>query len=328
MNVALHFVRLVTIIALASAVGPCFAQPTSKTFRIGTLSPVSAAAGRQFEDAFIEGLREVGYIEGKNVVIERRYADGQMDRLPTLAAELIELKLDVLFAPATAAIRAAKQISSTTPMVFAVVPDPVGDGLVTSLGRPGGNVTGLSMISGELSAKRLELLSEVIPKVSRVALLHSGSAGATYQVVEAERAAKLLGKTLLLHEVKRPEDLLRAFTDMRAQHATALVVTENPMLFGIRIQVAELAVRNNFPTIFGTGAYVDAGGLMSYGASYTDLVRRAAFYVDKILKGAKPADLPVEQPTKFELVINLKIAKALGIKIPQSILLRADRVIE
>ena len=328
MNLALSIVRLVTSIALASAVGSGVAQSTSKTFRIGTLSPISAAAGRQFEDAFIAGLRELGYIEGKNVVIERRYAEGQMERLPALALELIELKVDVVFAPSTVATRAVKKITDTTPIVFAAVPDPVGDGLVTSLGRPGGNITGLTMISGEISAKRLELLSEVIPKVSRVALLYSGSAGATFQVAEAKRAAEALGKTLLLHAVARPEDLQGAFAEMRAQHAAALLVTENPMLFGNRAQVAELAIKGNFPAIFGAGAYVEAGGLFSYGASYIDLMRRAASYVDKILKGAKPADLPVEQPTKFELIVNLRTANALKIKIPQSVLLRADRVIE
>jgi putative ABC transport system substrate-binding protein len=319
---------VLALIALTAVGGPSFVQSTSKTFRIGILSPVSAAAGRQFEGALVQGLGDVGYIEGKNVVIERRYADGQMDRVPALAKELIDLKVDVLLTAATAAILAAKKISSSTPMVFVAIPDPVGDGLVASLGRPGGNVTGLTMISGEISAKRFELLSELIPKGSRVALLYGGSAGSTFQIEEAKRAAKLLGRTLLLHEVTRPEDLQRAFADMLALKTTALMVTENPMLFGVRSQVAELAVKHNLPTVFGAGAYVDAGGLMSYGASYADLLRRAALYVDKILKGANPADLPVEQPTKFELVINLKTAKALGITIPRSILLRADRVVE
>jgi putative ABC transport system substrate-binding protein len=319
---------VIALIALAAVGGPSFAQSTPKTFRIGILSPVSAVAGRQFEGALVQGLGDVGYIEGKNVVIDRRYADGQMDRLPALAKELIDLKVDVLLTAATVAILAAKKIGSSTPMVFVAIPDPVGDGLVASLGRPGGNVTGLTTISGEISAKRFELLSELIPKGSRVALLYGGHGGATFQIEEAKRAAKFLGRTLLLHEVTRPEDLPRAFADMLALRTTALMVTENPMLFGVRSQVAELAVKHNLPTVFGAGAYVDAGGLMSYGASYADLLRRAALYVDKILKGANPADLPVEQPTKFELVINLKTAKALGIKIPQSLLNRADRVIE
>ena len=266
-------------------------------------------------------------------MIEYRDAEGKLERLPALAAELVALKVDVIVAAAgTLAALAAKQATKTIPIVFIAVGDPVTSGLVTSLARPGGNVTGLSALSPELTSKWLELLKQAVPAVSRVAfLLQPGALGERTEkdiLKEADVAARALGVQLQVVEARGPADFDRAFSDMASARAGALMVLSTPMFSSARGRLLDLAAKNRLPTLFTFREYVDAGGLMSYGPNLADLFRRAATYVDKILKGAKPGDLPVEQPTKFELVINLKTAKALGLTIPQSLLLRADEVIQ
>jgi putative ABC transport system substrate-binding protein len=268
-------------------------------------------------------------VEGQNIVIERRFADGKLDRLPALAAELVNFKVDVIFAPPTTAALAAKKATSAIPIVFALVGDPVGTGFVASLARPGWNMTGLSTINVELGAKRLELLKEAFPTVSRVAvLLNPTDPSNVLQLKETQRAAQALGMQLLPIEAQRPEDFDPAFLAMTTGRADALLVMENPINFTHRKLIVDLSNKSRRPAMHALTELVDAGGLMSYSVSYPDQFRRAATYVDKILKGAKPADLPVEQPTKFELVINLKTAKALGLTIPPSLLFRADQVIQ
>jgi putative ABC transport system substrate-binding protein len=304
-------------------------QPT-KVYRIGFLFVGNPAAAAHFLEAFRQGLRELGYVEGKTFVLEVRYSEGRFERLPELARELVGLKVDVIVTPNDVAIAAVKRETQTIPIVMATSTDPVGTGFVASLARPGGNVTGLSSISPELSGKRLELLREVVPGLSRVAFLWNPDVrGALLDYKETEGAARSLRLQLQSVEVPRAEDLDRAFSAITNQRAQALVLPAgNPVAFANAGQIASFAQRNRLPSIYAQMEYVDAGGLMSYGPSTPEMYRRAAIYVDKILKGAKPADLPVEQPTRFELVINLKTAKALGITIPQSILARADKVIE
>jgi putative tryptophan/tyrosine transport system substrate-binding protein len=308
------------------------AQPTRSVPTIGFLGP-SPLAG-DLVQAFQEGLRDLGYVEGQNIRIEYRYTDaallGHTPSLPRLAAELVQHKPDVLVVSVTEAALAAKNATNTIPIVMVSVSDPLAAGLVTSLARPGGNVSGLSMSSPELSGKRLELLKEVVSRLSRVAFLWNPEVrGAVLDYNQTEGAARSLGLQLESVEAVRAEDLDRAFSAMTEQRAQALIVASpNPVTFTNRGRIASFAQRNRLPSMYGNRDYVDAGGLMSYGPSAADLYRRAATYVDKILKGTKPADLPVEQPTKFELVINLKTAKALGLTIPQSVLLRADQVIE
>jgi putative ABC transport system substrate-binding protein len=283
-------------------------------------------------EAFLQGLRDLGYVEGRNVVIEYRSAEGKLERYPALVAELVALKVDVIFVPGTPAALAAKQATRTLPIVFAAAADPVADGLVTSLAQPGGNVTGLSSFSPELVGKRLELLKQAVPGVSRVAVLwQPGGQGERTDkdlLKRADVAARALGVQLQVVEVRGPADFDRAFSDITRARAGALTVLGTPMFFTERRRLVDLAAKNRLPAVYGTRDYVDVGGLMAYGPNTADLVRRAATYVDKILKGAKPADLPVEQPTKFELLINLKAAKALGLTIPQSLLQRADEVIQ
>ena len=322
---------VLALLALGTVPFATEAQQASKVTRIGFLVTNRAAIPR-LRDAFLQGLRDRGYVEGRNVVIEYRDAEGKLDRLPALAAELVALKVDVIVAPATPATVAAKQATKTIPIVFAVVSDPVTSGLVTSLARPGGNVTGLSVLEPELVGKRLELLKQVVPGVSRVAVLwHPGAVGERTEkdvLKEAEAAARALGVPLQFVEARGPADFDRAFLDMTRASAGALTVLESTVFFVERRHLVDLAAKNRLPAVYGLREFVDAGGLMAYGASVADLSRRAATYVDKILKGAKPADLPVEQPTKFELVINVKTAKALGLTIPQSLLGRADQVIQ
>ena len=281
-------------------------------------------------DSFRQGLRERGYVEGQNTVIEYRSADGKIERLPALAAELARLKVDLIIAGSTPMARAAQQATSTIPIVAPVMGDPVGDGLVASLARPGGNITGSTFLSPELVPKRLALLKEALPKVSRVAALwHPGAFGdrtTRDMLKQTEAAARALGVQLQLVEVRGLDEIDRAFSTMTKERPDALVVFPSPMLFGGRSRIVDLAAKHRLPSMTGNREYVEVGGLIAYGASVTDLYRRAATYVDKILKGAKPADLPVEQPTRFELVINLKTAKALGLTIPQSLLGRADEV--
>jgi putative ABC transport system substrate-binding protein len=307
------------------------AQQAAKVPRIGYLGPTLAANPHMIE-AFLQGLRDLGYVEGRNVVIEYRSAEGNLERYRALVAELVALKVDVIFVPGTPAAVAAKQATRTLPIVFAGAADPVADGLVTSLARPGGNVTGLSGFSPELVGKRLELLKQAVPGVSRVAVLWQPGAvpelTEKHLLKEADVAARALGVQLQIVEARGPADLDRAFSDMTRARAGALTVLGTPMFFTERRRLVDLAAKNRLPAVYGTRDSVDVGGLMAYGPNTADLVRRAATYVDKILKGAKPGDLPVEQPTKFELVINLKTAKALGLTIPQSVLGRADEVIQ
>jgi len=308
------------------------AQPAAKVARIGYLSHNLAASPHQHE-AFRQGLRDLGYIEGRNVVIEYRSAEGKFERLPALAAELVALKVDVIVATGgTLAALAAKQATRTLPIVFTAVADPVTSGLVTSLARPGGNVTGLSILASELVGKCLEQLKQAVPGVSRVAVLWQpgGVPERTDKDIlrGAEVAARALGVRLQFVEARGPEDFDRAFSDMTRARAGALTVLPSSMFGTERRRLVDLAAKTRLPAVYPWREFVDAGGLMAYGANVADLFRRAATYVDKILKGAKPADLPVEQPTKFEFVINLKTAKALGLTIPPSVLGRADEVIQ
>ncbi len=307
------------------------AQQAAKIARIGYLSP-NLGASPHLHEPFRQGLRDLGYVEGRNVVIEYRSAEGKPERLPALAAELVALKVDVIVAPGTPQALAAKQATRTLPIVFATAADPVGSGLVTSLARPGGNVTGLSILAPELVGKRLELLTQAVPGVSRVAVLWQpgGHDERTDKDIlkEAEVAARALGVRLQFVEARGPHDFDRAFSDMTRARVGALTVLTGIMFLNERRRLVDLAAKNRLPEVYGGRDFVDAGGLMSYGPNLADLYRRAATYVDKILKGTKPGDLPVEQPTKFELVINLKTAKALGLRIPQSVLARADHVVE
>jgi putative ABC transport system substrate-binding protein len=271
----------------------------------------------------------LGYVEGRNISIESRSAEGKDDRLPALAADLVRSKVDVIVATSGAATRAVQQTTRTIPIVMSLVNDPVGSGLVASLARPGGNVTGLTIMAPDLMAKRLELLKEVVPKVSRVALLQNpDNPASAAQLREAEAAARALGVQPQTLEARNPQEIEGAFAAMIRERAGALLILSDAIFFTQRRQIAELAAKGRVPSIIGTRDYPDAGGLMAYGPNFLDLERRAATFVDRILKGAKPGDLPVEQPTKFDLVINLKTAKALGLTIPQWLLLRADHVIQ
>jgi putative ABC transport system substrate-binding protein len=307
------------------------AQQAGKVARIGYLT-TNLAANPQQRDAFLQGLRDLGYIESRNLVIESRSAEGNLDRFPALAAELVTLKVDVIVAASTPPALAAKRATSTIPVVFAAAADAVASGLVTSLGHPGGNVTGLSFLAPELVGKCLEQLKQAVPGVSRVAVLsHPGALGERTEremLKRAEVTARGLGVRLQFLEARRPDDFDRDFSEMNKGRAGALTVLTSIMLFDERKRLVDLAAKNRLPAVYPWREAVDAGGLMAYGANLNDLYRRAATYVDKILKGAKPADLPVEQPTKFELVINLKTAKALGLTIPPSLLGRADEVIQ
>ncbi len=323
--------RVFTALILAvAAAGPSInAQQVSKIAKIGYLAPSTPASVAHLVEAFRQGLRELGYVEGKTVVLEARYAEARVERLPELARELVGLKVDVIVASTDAVIAAVKRETRTIPIVMAPSSDPVGSGFVASLARPGGNVTGLSAISPELSGKRLELLREVVPGLSRVAFLWNPDVrGNLFDYKETEGAARSLRLELQSVEVSRAEDLDRAFSAITNQRAQALVLPAGNLIgFSNLGRITSFAQRNRLPTIFSQREYVDAGGLMSYGPSSSGMFRRAAIYVDKILKGAKPADLPVEQPTQFELVISLKTAKALGLTIPQSLLQRADEVV-
>jgi putative ABC transport system substrate-binding protein len=308
------------------------AQQTEKVPRIGYLVVNLAVSPHQHE-AFRQGLRDLGYVEGRNVVIEYRSAEGKFERLPALAAELVALKVDVIVTAAgTFVALAAKQATKSLPIVFIGAGDPVTDGLVPSFAKPGSNVTGLSTLGPELIGKRLEQLKQAVPGVSHVAFLwQPGASGERTEkdmLKGAEVAARALGVRLQFVEARGPADFDRAFSDMTRARADALTVLTTPVFGTERRRLVDLAAKNRLPTVFPFREYVDAGGLMSYGPSLADMFRRAATYVDKILKGAKPGDLPVEQPTKFEFVVNLKTAKALGLTIPQSVLARADQVIE
>jgi len=298
------------------------AQQPAKVPRIGILS---ADAVSTREEAFRQGLRDLGYVEGQNVAIESRYADGRFEKLPGLATELVRLNVDVIVASPTEAIRAAQGATKTIPIVMAFSGDPVGSGIVAQLGHPGGNITGLTTMAAELTAKRLEFLKAIAPTISRVSFLANQATPKQF-VSEVEAAGRVMGVHISAVMVQDANELDRTFSAMAKRAVDGLVV--DLVLHEYRRRIADLAIRHRFPAVSGPREFAAAGGLMAYGPDYRDLFRRAATYVDKILKGVKPADLPVEQPTKFELVINLKTAKALGLTIPHSLLIRADEIIQ
>ncbi len=306
------------------------AQQTAKVPRVGWLSPGSSTSDENFLASFRDGLRELGWVVGQNIAIESRWAEGRFERLPDLAAELVRLKVDVIVASVTQASLAAKHATGTIPIVMVGVGDPLGSGLVASLARPGGNVTGPSSMLAEASGKQLALLKETVPKASPVAVLWN-PANPVWQAAalrQTEVTAEALGLRLQLVEARGPDELEGAFEAMTRERAGALFVPADIIFVRHAQRIADLAARHRLPAMYGFREHVQAGGLMSYAANFAVMFRRAATFVDKILKGAKPADLPVEQPTKFELVINMKTAKALGLTIPQSLLLRADEVIQ
>jgi len=301
------------------------AQQLEKTRWIGYLT----GSGSSPNQAFVQGLRELGYVEGKNIAFVFRTAEGNPERYNGLAAELVRLKVDIIVADFTSPALAAKKATSTIPIVMTTLTDPIGTGLVASLARPGGNVTGLTNISGELGGKQLELLKEIVPKLNRVAILRTSSAADDVFVKETEMPARALGVQLVPVRVQGPDDFEDAFRSMTKERANGLVIRLLPNTYSVRFKrVAELTIKNRLPSSNGQHSWTDAGGLMSYGADLDVNYRRAATYVDKILKGAKPADLPVETPTKFELRINLKTAKQIGLTIPQTVLFKADKVIK
>jgi putative tryptophan/tyrosine transport system substrate-binding protein len=319
------------ILSLLTAPLTSQAQPAAHMPRLGLLIPSSFSAVASRLEAFRHGLRDLGYVEGRTITLEYRFADGQADRLPALVAELIRLPVDILVIDGPTAIRPAQHTTTTIPIAMAVSGDPVGEGLVASLARPGGNITGLSSRAPEVSGKRLELLKEVVPHLSHAAALWHRDAPVGPYIKETQAAAQALGLQLQALEVGSPDALDQAFAAMTRAHADALVVLPSAQFSShqrVAERVAELAMTHRLPTMFGNREAVEAGGLMSYGPHDADFYRRAATYVDKILKGAKPADLPVEQPMKFELVINLKTARALGLTIPPTLLFQADEVIK
>jgi len=319
------FVWLLATVLLITA-SPIEAQAQNIP-RVGYLGGGSAELEKVWLGAFLQGLRELGYFEGKNIVVERRYASGRYEQLPELAAELIRLKVDVILAASTPVALDTKKVTSTIPIVM-VVADPIGTGLVSSLAKPGGNLTGLSDFHGDLITKRLELLKEVIPSASRIAvLLNPTNPTCLLQMKDLAAVAPALSLTLFSLEAKASDDIAPSFSNMGKQRAGALLVCGDRMFSTHRRQIFELTTKQRLPAIYSTKEYTDAGGLMSYGANFPDLYRRAATYVDKILKGTKPAELPVEQPKKFEFVVNLKAAKQIGLTIPPNVLARADRVI-
>ena len=323
-------ITVLTLCAMLFALSlPAQAQQPKKVPRIGFLSSASPAALSARTEAFRQALRELGYVEGKGIVIEYRYAEGKLDRLSKLAAELVRLKVDVIVTAGPTVTRAVKEATVTIPIVMAVDTDPVGNGFVASLARPGGNITGLSTLSPEISGKQLELLKEIVPKLSRLAVLGNSNEPANPQSLrEIELAAGAFGVKLQYLDVPGPKDIETAFRSATKGRAEAVLTLPSAVLNFQRNQIADLAVKSQLPAMYYTPEWVEDGGLMSYGVSFTDLFRRAATYVDKILKGAKPADLPVEQPKKFEFIINLKTAKQIGLTIPPNVLARADKVIK
>ena len=307
---------------------PAQAEQPKKIHRIGYLSSISRGADSYRSDAFRQGLRSLGYMEGQNIAIEYRYADGELSQLPGLVDEVIRLETDVIVASSAPGVLAAKKATQVIPIVMTNVGDPIGEGIIDSLAQPGGNITGLTGVAPDLSGKRLELLRETVPRLSRVGVLWDPkSRGATTLFKETQAAAVLMKIQLQSLEVRHQEDFETAFKTAAARKVGALVVLQGPVTATHRGTIVDFATKNRLPTMFGEGAHVEAGGLMSYAPNYNDLFRRAATYVDKILRGAKPADLPVEQPKKFDLVINLKTAKQIGLTIPPNVLARADRVI-
>lgn len=322
--------QLLLIIGLMILPGAIVAAPQPTKVKIGFLAFGSPPPGRSPSlEAFWQGLRELGYVEDQNITLVRRYAKGEIDRLPGLAAELVRLKMDVIVTSGTSAAWAAREATKTIPIVMAGATDPVASGLVSSLAHPGGNVTGFSELPGrQIEGKRLELLKEAVPTVSRVAVVLDSTS--RRDPAPLKEAATALGVALLLsdEEVESPSEFRKAFDKMVRERADALYAPETPVNVRYRNLIISLAAKNRIPTIYGSREFVDAGGLISYGSNFAELFRSAATYVDKILKGTKPAGLPVQQPTKFELVINLKTAKQIGLTIPDSVLYRADKVIK
>ena len=305
------------------------AQQPTKIPRIGFLAGNSLSSLAARVEAFRQGLRELGYVEGKNIVIEWRYAEGKADRLPSLAAELVRLKVDIIVTAGPAVTRPVKEATTTIPIVMAQDPDPVGSGFVASLAQPGGNITGLSSLALELSGKQLELLKESIPKLSRVAVFGNSTRPGNAQALrEIEIAAKAFGVKLQYLDVLSSKDIESAFRAASKGRAGAVLMLGNPVATSQRAQITDLAVKNRLPAIYDRPEFVEDGGLMTYSVSQNDLFRRAATYVDKIFKGRTPADLPVEQPMKFEFIINLKAAKQIGLTIPPNVLVRANKVIK
>ena len=318
---------LIAVVLLAVGV-IAEAQQPKKVPRIGYLTGNFPSAIAARTEAFRQGLRDLGYVEGKDIVIEYRHAEGKLERLPTLVSELVRLKVDVIVTAGPAATRPAKEATATIPIVMAQVNDPVSNGFVASLARPGGNITGLATLGPELSGKRLELLKETVPKLSRVAVLGASIQPGNAQALrEVEVAAGAFGVKLQYLDVLGPKDIETAFRAAGNGRAEAVLLLQSPVVNSQRKQVVELAAKSRLPAIYYAAEWVEDGGLMTYSVSLIDLSRRAATYVDKILKGAKPADLPVEQPKKFEFIINLKAAKQIGLTIPPNVLSRADKVI-
>jgi len=324
-------IGLIVILSLGALVSPLTsdAQQPGKVFRLGFLFPGTAAFGSLRLEPLRQRLRELGYLEGQNFSIEYRWADGKLDRLPELAAELVQLHVDAIMTAAMPAAQAVQSATRTIPIVMVDPGDPVSTGLVVSLARPGGNATGLSSISPDLSAKNLEILWEAVPQLSRVAFLwNAASRDAELALHAVQSAARALGIEIQSVNVHGAEEFERAFAAVTREHAAALLVFPDPLTFSHRGRIVDFAVTHQLPAMFGAREFVDAGGLMSYGPNFPDMFQRAAIYVDKILKGAKPADIPVEQPMKFELIINRKTAEALGLTLPATLLFRADEVIK
>src|SRR5215467_6171436 len=323
-------VVIVLALVLAALVGPsrAEAQPTGRLPRVGVIWETSATTASPARTAFRQGLHELGYTEGQNILVEDRHAGGRLDQISTLAAELIALGVDVLVVGGTIAARSTKAVTSTIPIVFTQAGDPVSSGLVASLARPGGNATGLSNLTSELSGKQLEILKAARPKVSRIGVLYNPVNPANrVALAEARASARTLALELQVLEVRQPNELARTFSLLKTRGVDALLVLSDPVLAPI-YDVAKLTIQSRLPAISANRAFAEAGGLFSYGPSFPENFRRAASYVDKILKGARPADLPVQQPTKFEFVINTSTAKALGLNVPQPLLLRVDAIIE
>ena len=322
--------EFLTILGGAAATWPLTAraQQPAKLRTIGFMGSSTATAQSQWTAAFVHRLRELGWTEGRNVAIEYRWAEGRNERFAEIAAEFVRLNVDVILTHNTPPVLAAKQATSTIPIVFATAGDPIGTGVVSSLARPGGNITGLSSQQPDTVGKRLELLREVVPSLRRLAIFANvGNPYAGLDISELHKAARAVGLETATFEIKRAEDIPPAFAALKGR-AEALYIPPDPLLFANRVRINSLALAARLPTMHGVREYVEAGGLLSYGPNWLDLWRRAADYVDKILRGAKPGDIPIEQPTKFDLVINDKTAKALGIVVPRSLLLRADWVIE
>jgi len=324
-----NLIRLALSAMLFALCGSVDAQQARNVPRIGHLNAPSLSALAARTEAFRQGLRELGYLERKSIVIEYRYAEGKLDRLPALAAELVRLKVDIIVSTGPTVTRAAKEATSTIPIVMAFDTDPVGNGFVASLARPGGNITGLSSLAPEISGKQLELLKEIVPRLSRVAVFGTSTTPGSAQALrEMERAAGAFGVKLQYLDVLDPKDIETAFRAASKGRVDAVLALTSGVFADHRTEIAELAIKSRLPAIYFRSEFVEDGGLMAYGVSITGLDRRAATYVDKILKGAKPADLPVEQPKKFELIINLKAAKQIALTIPPNVLARADKVIK